>query len=96
MAQMLRKQIYIQERQQLLLRKLAKARGVSEAEIIRQAIEREATVSAAKTAPADASALQAIIQFALRRRKRGKTGEPYSWKRGDAYEDRSKRVVRPV
>ena len=42
MAQMLRKQIYIEKRQQALLKRLAKKRGVSEAEIIRQAIDREA------------------------------------------------------
>jgi len=39
MSQMMRKQIYIQKRQQILLKRLARARGVSEAEIIRQAIE---------------------------------------------------------
>ena len=41
MVQMVRKQIYIQERQGQLLRRISKARGVSEAELIRQAIERE-------------------------------------------------------
>ena len=39
MTQMLRKQIYIPKRQQVQLKRLAKARGVSEAEVIRQAIE---------------------------------------------------------
>lgn len=42
MARMVHKQIYIQERQGQLLRRISKARGVSEAEVIRQAIEREA------------------------------------------------------
>ena len=41
MTHMLRKQIYIPKRQQVILKRLAKARGLSEAEIIRQAIERE-------------------------------------------------------
>jgi hypothetical protein len=36
-----RKQIYIQKRQDALLKRLDQARGLSEAEIIRQAIERE-------------------------------------------------------
>ena len=35
MAKMVRKQIYIQERQNILLKRLAEARGVSEAEVIR-------------------------------------------------------------
>jgi hypothetical protein len=41
MSEMIRKQFYIHKRQQILLRRLAAARGVSEAEIVRQAIERE-------------------------------------------------------
>lgn len=41
MSEMVRKQIYIHERHQLLLERLAQARGVSQAEVIRQAIERE-------------------------------------------------------
>ena len=41
MAEMVRKQIYIQEHHERLLKRISKARGVSEAELIRQAIERE-------------------------------------------------------
>ena len=41
MAEMVRKQIYIEERHERLLKRISKARGVSEAELIRQAIERE-------------------------------------------------------
>ena len=40
MTQMVRKQIYIPKRQQLLLKRKAKAVGISEAELIRQAIDR--------------------------------------------------------
>lgn len=40
-TQMVRKQIYIQRRQDILLKRLSQARGLSEAEIIRQALERE-------------------------------------------------------
>ena len=39
MTQMIRKQIYIGRTQQLLLARLATARGLSESEVIRQAIE---------------------------------------------------------
>ncbi len=41
MTRMLRKQIYIEKRQRALLKRLAKKCGVSEAEIIRQAIDHE-------------------------------------------------------
>ena len=40
-SNMLRKQIYINRRQQNLLRQLARQSGMSEAEIIRRAIDRE-------------------------------------------------------
>ncbi|MEM4204954.1 MAG: hypothetical protein QXS54_12880 [Candidatus Methanomethylicaceae archaeon] len=38
---MIRKQIYIPRRQQILLKQPAQAQGISESELIRQAIERE-------------------------------------------------------
>lgn len=39
MSQMVRKQIYLPKRQETLLKRLAKLRGMSEAEIIRSALE---------------------------------------------------------
>ena len=39
MAEMVRKQIYIEGRHERLLKQISKARGVSEAELIREAIE---------------------------------------------------------
>jgi len=46
MSNMVRKQIYINRRQQALLKRLSEQRGISEAEIIRQAIDREAANAA--------------------------------------------------
>jgi hypothetical protein len=88
MTQMIRKQVYIQKRQQLLLKRLARRRGVSEAEIIRQAIDQQAQSAATQPLPPDPQALETIIQFALERRKLGEAGEPYRWQREDAYEER--------
>ena len=56
-AQMIRKQIYLKQTQQLLLARLAKVRGVSEAEVIRQAIEHEATGGHAQAVVSDATAV---------------------------------------
>ena len=56
MSDMVRKQFYIHKRQQLLLRRLSQARGVSEAEIVRQAIEREATGNGLQPALPDRAA----------------------------------------
>ena len=90
-AQMIRKQIYLERTQQLLLARLAKVRGVSEAEVIRQAIEHEATAGHVQSVVSDATALDEIVQFALGRREAGVTGEPLRWNREDAYKERLER-----
>ena len=50
------KHIYIQERQEALLKRLSQVRGASEAEGIRQAIEHEATSAPAQRVTPDRSA----------------------------------------
>lgn len=85
MPPMICKQIYIDQNQQALLTKLAKAWDVSEAEVIRQAIEREAASGLAQHLAPDPAALEEIIQCALQRRALGVTGAPLRWRREDAY-----------
>ena len=89
---MIRKQIYIPRRQNLMLKRLAKQRGVSEAEVIRQALEREAdrSVSAARDSR---QALEEIIAFArsLRSRPESMKGKPYKFNRDELYEERESR-----
>lgn len=92
MTQMIRKQIYIGGKQQLLLSRLAKTRGVSEAEVIRQAIEREAGGAYVHPVASDSSHLDDIIRYALSRRELGAAGEPMRWKRDDAYAERLERL----
>ena len=94
MTQMIRKQIYIGRSQQALLARLAKAWDVSEAEVIRQAIEREATGGLAQRLRPDATALEELIQAALQRREAGITGQPLHWRREDAYAERLDRYGR--
>ena len=87
MAQMLRKQIYISKKQRTLLKRLSQLRGLSESEIIRQAIEREATSGGETPVVGDAGALEDVIAFALSRRDLETHGEPYHWRREDAYDE---------
>ncbi len=94
MTQMIRKQIYIQKRQQVLLKRLARRRGVSEAEVIRQAIDQQVQSAAHQPLPPDPQALEVVIQFALERRKLGSASEPYQWQREDAYQERDQRLAR--
>lgn len=87
MAQMIRKQIYIYKRQQAQLKRISAARGVSEAEIIRNALDREVN---SQIAPYhyDPDAWERLMEFIGKRIASGQAGEPYKWRREDAYEER--------
>ncbi len=93
MTHMLRKQIYIPKRQQVILKRLAKARGLSEAEIIRQAIEREVAANAARPVAGDRSALEDFIRFGLARQAEPDS-TPRTWTRDELYDERLKRYPR--
>lgn len=93
MGQMQRKQIYIPERQQSQLKRLSKQLGISEAEIIRQAIEREMLFTANRPLPGDHSALEEFIRFGLSRQPvQETTGR--RWTRDELYEERIIRLGR--
>ena len=87
---MIRKQIYIPRRQNLLLKRLAKQRGVSEAEVIRQALEHEA--EKAVTVDNGERAFAEMVASAERRKEKysGK-GEPFKWNRAEIYDERESR-----
>lgn len=93
---MVRKQIYLPRRQNLTLKRLAKQRGISEAEVIRQALEREAQIS---VSPIHGSkqALSNIIAYArlLQRRSEFLQGKPYVFNREQLYEERQNRWPKP-
>ena len=92
---MVRKQIYLPKRQNQVLKRLAKQRGVSEAEVLRQALEREAEM-AAPVVRDSKTALDEIIAFArsLRDRPELMQGKPVRWNRQELYEERENRWFR--
>ncbi len=89
---MIRKQFYIRRRHQILLKKLAQAKGVSEAEIIRQAIEHEAAGSERQAAAADRNAWEEILAAVEARKALGVRAIPYNWSRQEAYRKREIRI----
>lgn len=91
---MVRKQIYIYKRQDILLKRLSQARGVSEAELIRRAIENELGGAPSQPVAADRTAWNELLAFWLERRALGKTGEPYRWNRAEIYAERESRWLR--
>jgi hypothetical protein len=92
---MVRKQIYIYRRQQNLLRQLARQRGMSEAEIIRRAIDRETALGEIPLSENSHTALEEIIQAAYISRDQSESdSEPYRFNRADLYEERENRWIR--
>ena len=70
MTTMVRKQIYIERRQQVLLKQLAQAEGVSKAELIRQAID-DRVRKGTRFTQLDPEAWEKAHQFMLELHARG-------------------------
>jgi hypothetical protein len=96
MVDMLRKQIYISRRQQALLKRLAEERGTSESEIIRQAIDREASkINLGASEATRRHAWEEAYNFMLSLHAQGPVeGQRRQWKRADLYEERLSRYER--
>ena len=89
---MVRKQIYLEERQEARLKRVARARGISEAEVIRQAIDRQVGRVSVEAGGGDPAAWERALRFmrslAARARKRSQGRD---WTREDAYAERLSR-----
>jgi hypothetical protein len=94
MTQMIRKQIYIQKDQEDRLKKIAETRGVSEAEIIRRALDVELKHAGFRLAYDDEAWARAY-QFMLDLAKRGPVPQrKRDWTREELYEERMRRYDR--
>ncbi len=95
MTVMIRKQIYIPRRQEILIKRLSQSRGISEAEVIRQAIEREINRELIVVDPEKLSAWEQLMQAVEERKAETQSGEPYHWNREEIYAERENRWLRP-
>jgi hypothetical protein len=87
-----RKQIYLEQRQNRQLKRLAEARGVSEAEVVRQLISAEAGGSATNSLPPDPAAWEKAHQTMLNLLAQGPLpNRRRNWTRDDLYEERLSR-----
>ena len=94
MSEMVRKQIYISRRQQALLKRLSEQRGLSEAEIIRQAIDRESSHVSPRIELSSQQAWMQAYQFMLAMSARASQfHKPYEWNRNELYEGRLSRYA---
>ena len=90
---MIRKQIYLKEQHQHAIRSIAKARGVSEAEVIREAIETHRG-QRTHSHPLDPSAWKRALKLmrSLQPKKTAaKRGATRQWNREELYEERLNR-----
>lgn len=96
MSQLVRKQIYIKKTQDAALKRRAKIQGVSEAELIRQAIDRHlAQAAATKPLRPDQDAWEAALKFMKELHALGPLPhQGRTWIREDAYEERMSRYER--
>jgi hypothetical protein len=95
MTQMIRKQVYIHKHQQLLLRRLARARGVTEAEIIRQAIDQQMSGGHVRVLPPDPESWEKALAFMRSLQAQGPVSDqPRRWTREELYEERENRYGR--
>jgi hypothetical protein len=89
---MIRKQIYIESRQDNSLKKHARDLGVTEAEVIRRAIDRQMT--SVRLGIRDLKAWEREKNFITKRMAKGRAPGRRQWKREDAYEERLMRYGR--
>jgi hypothetical protein len=89
---MVRKQFYLPKRLNQLLKRKAKQRGISESEVLRQALERDVEMSTPVVRDSR-KALDEIIAFArsLRERPELMRGKPVRWNRQELYDERENR-----
>jgi hypothetical protein len=92
MAQMIRKQVYIEPRQDAVLKRLAQTLGLTEAEIIRRAIDRQ--TAAVPTGVRDLAAWEREKSFIAERMAAGPVSSTRRWRREEIYEERLARYGR--
>lgn len=84
MTAKIRKQIYLEARQDALLKRIAKHAGVSEAEIIRQALDQHLGVACPHSPSLEA--WQAEQAFIAQLKQRPALPDGRDWRREDLYE----------
>lgn len=92
MAQMVRKQVYLEPRQNSLLKRLAQTLDVTEAEVIRQAIDRQ--LARGRKGQPDPRAWEEIKAFIQEWVTQGSVPGQRRWTRRELYEERLARYGR--
>ena len=95
MAMMVRKQVYLKKRQAILLKRQARRRGISEAQLIREAIEQQIEQTPARLSLPNSKAWGRAHALMLALRAEGPLpNRPRRWTREELYEERLNRYAR--
>ena len=95
MTVMVRKQIYLEKRQAISLKRQSRSRGISEAELIRQAIDRQIDRESARPLHPDPAAWERAHRFMLALQAAGPIPNRHRrWTREELYEERMNRYAR--
>lgn len=86
MHRMVRKQVYIESRQETTLKQQAKALGISEEEIIRRAIDRQ--MLSVRFSAKEKKAWEREKAFITKRMAKSPLTGSRQWRREEAYEER--------
>ena len=93
-TRMVRKQFYIPKQHDDKLKRLSRIRGLSEAEIIRQMIDREESDSPGRLDAPGLTAIDGFTRLALSKRLQRVERKPYRWNRQEIYAERESRWLR--
>ncbi|HLF09182.1 MAG TPA: ribbon-helix-helix domain-containing protein [Dehalococcoidia bacterium] len=91
MAKMIRKQVYIEPEQEVMLKRRSRELGVSEAELIRRGIEE---VARARVSLFDPKSWEEALEFMKARAKIEVPQTGRTWTRDELYEERLERFSR--
>lgn len=91
MAPMIRKQVYIEPRHEATLKRLARIGGVTEAEIVRRAIDQTSSTVLGGTGQPDREAWEEARSLIVSLIAQGPVAGGRSWTREDAHEERLSR-----
>jgi predicted DNA-binding protein len=93
MSQMIRKQVYIEKRHERMLKRRAKQRGVTQAEIVREALDKLERDSQNESKP-NPEAVRELIESLRSFRNAEPVPGGRDWTRDDLYEERIGRWIK--
>jgi hypothetical protein len=81
----------LEKQQEQWLKRMAKNKGISEAEIVRKALDQGTSGAQTISPKGDEPAWQELIRFVEGRKSLGLKSRPYRWNRQDAYSEQKNR-----